>query len=142
MSTSDFRDSAAVLERITEMLGAAGFTIPVNDLDDYSAECDALDQCALVPFTSEETLYLLEAAREALNDDDIYDTIVERMDASDEFMLPLRDKLQAFMNNEKELARDPRDGLREIGIDPTKPFTFEAQGVARKPRKRKRGKHA
>jgi len=74
-------------------------------------------------FTSEETLYLLEAAREALNDAGIYDTIVERMDASDEFMFPLRvtfeaQGVQRKQDKKQVVARKPRKRKTKPDIEP------------------------
>ena len=50
-------------------------------------------------FTKEEQIILLEAARIAFADADIFDGIADHLDLSDETMIELREKLQKYLDN-------------------------------------------
>lgn len=51
-------------------------------------------------FSPDNIVNLLEAARVALADADIFDELADQMDLSDDEMVALRDKLQTFMDEE------------------------------------------
>lgn len=56
-------------------------------------------------FTSEETMIILETARRALADADLFDEIAGQHDIADDVMAGLRDKLQAAMDDTSEPIR-------------------------------------
>ena len=51
-------------------------------------------------FTNTDHMIILEAARIALGDANMFDEIAQTLDIHDSQMLPVRDKLNAVMNNE------------------------------------------
>ena len=51
-----------------------------------------------IKLNHEETIIVLEAARIALSDGDIFDRIAEEMDISDADLASVRDKLEKGMN--------------------------------------------
>lgn len=51
-----------------------------------------------LPFDYEELIALLEASRLALSDAEAFDHIAESLDLSDQYLLDLRDKLEAYLN--------------------------------------------
>lgn len=53
---------------------------------------------ALPPFNEEETLVILEVARQSLCDADVYEGIAEQLDLSDEYLFALRDKLMSHLD--------------------------------------------
>lgn len=58
-------------------------------------------------FTETEIIELLEIARVALCDADLFDRMADKLDLSDEFMIELRDKLQAVMDSDVRIF-DPK----------------------------------
>ena len=51
-------------------------------------------------FTDEEFVEIMELARIALADADIFDDMAEKLDLSDAYMIKLRDKIEKFMGAE------------------------------------------
>lgn len=64
------------------------------------SQISAKESGGLNRFGKEEQLILLEAARIALSDAQVFDDIVEATDITDETMADLRDHLEKFMNEE------------------------------------------
>lgn len=58
-----------------------------------------------LPFNDEELIIILEAARIALTDAEIFDVLCDQMDLAEAFMFNVRDSLNQFM----ECTVDPSD---------------------------------
>jgi hypothetical protein len=80
--------------------------------EDIDAMCEELN-CGgspvfqPTPFTNEELTTILEVARMAVADADMFADACEAMDISDEVMAALRDKLQAVMDSDVPLYGSP-----------------------------------
>lgn len=59
-------------------------------------------------FTPEELIIILEAARIALVDGEIFGSLAEKMDLADAEMIAVREKLYCFMEGEGDRATAPR----------------------------------
>ncbi len=57
-------------------------------------------------FSDDEQVTLLEAARVALADADIFDQLAEDLDLADDELVQLREKLNGVMNKEPEAAEE------------------------------------
>lgn len=50
-------------------------------------------------FTTEEQLIILEAARIALSDADIFDSLADQMDVADDVLKEIQEKLSSYMQS-------------------------------------------
>jgi len=58
----------------------------------------------LINFTEDEMVTILEVARVALCDADLFDHVADKLDLFDGYMLSLRDKLQEVMDSDDQIS--------------------------------------
>ena len=67
--------------------------------NEITLSCPSLFTAKENPFTECEELTVMEAARVALTDAEVYDWLVDKLDLSDKELKILQEKMQIFLDN-------------------------------------------